>query len=382
MKKISKLNLVLAICAGVLSIIAFILPLRERLEPSSGWGDNNGGRQSYTQAEIYTGVLGDSIVFNSISNGKIGDEKNFVGARIDNEVNADASNAWNGNEITVENGAIYFIRAYVHNNSPLGYDAVAENVKIAFNIPVGSGTSIPVHGFIFSDNASPSKYWDGVLFSSIIPFHLEYIYGSATLENDGVGKNGGKELSDEIVTKAASNNGTLIGYSSLNGEIPGGHQYESYVTIKVQAVFDPAYTVEAKTRLAGVTGPGTWNTKVEASIGDEVEIQLQYRNISENTQENVMIKDILPANLEYVVGSTLLYNSKYDGAAVDQDSIVTTGINIGNYSAGANAYIRFTARVVDVDLADGSNTLVNWAQCGVGQTTLQDYAAVVVKKTE
>ena len=174
----------------------------------------------------------------------------------------------------------------------------------------------------------------------------------------------------------------MIGYSSLNGEIPGGSQYASYVTIKVQVVFDSEYTVEAKTRLAGATGPGTWNTQVEANIGDEVEIQIQYRNISEDTQENVMIKNILPSNLEYVAGSTLLYNSKYDGASVDQDSVVTTGINIGNYAAGANAYIRFTAKVVDMDLADGSNTLVNWAQCGVGQITLQDYAAVVVKKTE
>lgn len=382
MKRVSKLNLVLAICVGVLSIMAFVFPLRERSEPSSGWGDNGGGRKSYTVNEINSGVLGDAIIFNSISNSSIGDEKNFVGARLDNEVNATADNVWSANKITVENGAVYVIRAYVHNNSPLGYDAVAENVKIAFNIPIESGISVPVHGFLFSDNASPSEYWDGVLFESNIPFHLEYIYGSALLENNGIGKDGGIALDDEIVTKAASNNGTLIGYSSLNGEIPGGYQYDSYVTIKVRVVFDTDYTVEVKTRLAGTTGPGTWDTQVDANIGDEIEIQIQYRNISEETQENVMIKDILPSNLEYVAGSTLLYNSKYDGASVDQDSIVTTGINIGNYAPGANAYIRFTAKVVDVNLSDGSNTLVNWAQCGVGQTTLQDYAAVVVKKTE
>lgn len=77
-----------------------------------------------------------------------------------------------------------------------------------------------------------------MLFESNIPFHLEYVYGSALLENNGIGKNGGKTLSDEIVTKAASNNGTLIGYSSLNGEIPGGYQYASYITIKVRVVFD------------------------------------------------------------------------------------------------------------------------------------------------
>ena len=345
-----------------------------------GWGDNGGGRQSYIQAEIDAGALGDSIIFNSISNGKIGDEKNFVGARLDDGTNAGADNVWNGNEITVENGAVYFIRAYVHNNSPLGDDAVAENVKVAFNIPTVSAKIIPINGFIFCDNAVPSKYWDGVTLTSDNFFHLEYIYGSALLENDGVGGNGGIALSDEIVTKAASNNGTLIGYASLNGEIPGG--CASYVTIKVRVVFDSEYTVEAKTRLAGATGPSPWSTQVEANIGDEVEIQIQYRNTSEETQENVMIKNILPSNLEYVAGSTLIYNVKYDGASIDQDSIVTTGINIGNYAAGANAYIRFTAKIVDTDLVNGSNTLVNWTQCGIGQITLQDYAAVVVNKTE
>ncbi len=234
MRRITKINIFLAILAVVLAVIVFVLPRTKPLEASSGWGDNSGGRESYTIREVNSGALGDAIVFNSISDGKIGNEKNFVGARLDSGVNTGADNVWNGNEITVEDGAVYFIRAYVHNNSPLGYDAAAENVKIAFNIPTESGVSVPVHGFIFSNNASPSKYWDGVLFESNIPFHLEYVYGSALLENDdGVGKNGGIALSDEIVTKAASNNGTLIGYSSLNGEIPGGSQYDCYVTIKV-----------------------------------------------------------------------------------------------------------------------------------------------------
>jgi len=348
----------------------------------TGWGDNGGGRESHTAKEINSGALGDTIIFNSISDSTIGNEKNFVGARPDNGANAGADNAWNGNEITVEDGAVYLIRAYVHNNSPLGYDAVAENVKVAFNIPTVSAKIVPVNGFIFCDNAMPSKYWDGVAFTSDNFFHLEYVYGSALLENDGVGENGSIALSDEIVTKAASNNGTLIGYSSLNGEIPGGYQYACYVTIKVRVVFDSDYTVTAKVRQAGITGPDSWSTQTTANIGDEVEFQMEYRNTSEDTQENVMIRDVLPPNLEYVAGSTLIYNVKYDGASVDQDTIVTTGINIGNYTAGSNAYIRFTARIVDVNLADGSNTLVNWAQCGVGQVTLQDYAAVVVNKTE
>ncbi len=44
-----------------------------------GWGDSDNGRPSYTIDQINTGVLGDVITFNSISDGKIGDEK-FCGS--------------------------------------------------------------------------------------------------------------------------------------------------------------------------------------------------------------------------------------------------------------------------------------------------------------
>lgn len=343
---------------------------------SSAWGDNTGGRRSYTINQINAGILGDKITFNSISNSVIGDEKNFVGARL-----ATNANAWNANEITVEDGKEYVIRLYAHNNSPLGRDAVSYNTRVAFNIPTESSTKVSVNGYIFSDNATPSEYWDYVDFVSDKAFHLDYVYGSALLENNGIGANGGVKLSDEIVTKAASKNGVQIGFDQLNGEVPGCYHYDNYVTIHVRAVYDNEFTITQKIRKAGTSG---WNngSNIEANVGDLVEIQAQYTNTNPNgqVQENVMVKTILPNNLRYVPGSTKLYNDKYNGAVVNQDTIVTTGINIGHYGVGANAYVRFTAEVVDNSLACGSNTLVDWTQAGVSQKTLQDYATVVVNK--
>ncbi len=359
-----------AAVAGVVSVPSLV----------SAWGDSAGGRRSYTYQEITDNAAswGNKIVFNSISNSTIGDEKNFVGARVNTGVDAGKNNVWNGNNITVKDGEEYIIRLYVHNNNPNG--AVSKNTRVAFSIPTDSAKQVQVNGFIFSDNATPNKYWDYVNFNSDNAFHLEYVYGSALIENNGVGKNGGRQLSDEIVTKAASNNGIQIGYSSLNGEVPGCYQYASYITIRVKAVFDTDYTVQTKVRLAGTT---EWQTQVAANVGDKVEIQTQYRNTSKSneTQNNVMIKSALPSNLKYVAGTTKIYNAKYDGAKIDQDTIATTGINIGNYTPNSNAYVRYTAEVVDENLACGSNTLVNWVKAGVGEITLQDYAAVVVNKT-
>lgn len=352
----------------------------------SAWGDNGGGRKSYTIDQIENGALGNKIVFNSISNSVIGDEKNFVGAREYTGINAGVNNKWNANEITVENGKEYLVRLYVHNNNPGGTNAVSHNTRVAFDVPepTVSARKLQINGFIYSDNATPSEYWDYVNFVSDNVFHLEYVEGSASVENNGYASqiNGGaKALSDDIVKKAASEHGVQIGYEKQDGEIPGCYTYANYVSIRVKAVFDSDYYLENKVRLIGSKD---WGTTVEAKAGDKVEFQIQYKNTSKDQNHaNVMIKDILPASLRYVPGTTKVYNSvNRDGISIKEDYIVTDkAINIGNYKPGANAYVRFTAEVIGDNLQEGSNTLVNWAQGGVNGRTIQDFAAVTVHVT-
>lgn len=354
---------------------------------ASAWGDNGGGRKSYTIDQINNGALGNKIVFNSISDSVIGDEKNFVGAREYTGINAGVNNVWNANEITVEDGKEYLVRLYVHNNNPNGLDAVSHNTRVAFDVPEPTVISrkLQINGYIYSDNATPSEYWDYVNFVSDNAFHLEYVEGSASVENNGYASqiNGGaKALGDEIVTKAASQHGVQIGYEKQDGEIPGCYTYAQYVSIRVKVVYDSDYYVENKVRLVGSS---EWGTTVEAKEGDTVEFQIQYKNTSKDqNQENVMIKDILPASLEYVAGSTKLYNSaNKDGLNISQDYIVTDkAINIGNYKPGANAYVRFQAVVKGDNLQVGSNTLVNWAQAGVNGRTIQDFSAVTSHVTK
>lgn len=146
-------------------------------------------------------------------------------------------------------------------------------------------------------------------------------------------------------------------------------------TITADAVF-----VDTQVRFKD-SEDGAWQDSVDAEIGDEVEYQITYQNTSDSTQTNVVISDSLPANMQYVAGSTVLYNVNHpNGLVLDTDAVVAdNGINIGAYTAGSNAYIRFTAKVEDVDLAWGSNTLVNWGQVSVGETMLQDHAEVVVQ---
>lgn len=379
MKKFMKSTL--AIAAGAAAIAGAVTI------PSlvSAWGDSNGGRPSYTYEQINQGVLGDKIVFNSISDGVIGDEKNFVGARENTGINAGKDNVWNGNDINVENGKEYLIRLYVHNNSPKGMDAVAENTHVSFNIPNESARDIRVNGFIKADNADPQEYWDHVDLHSDTAFHLEYVYGSALLENQGIGKsvqNGGQgpyQLSDDIV-KAASG-GTLIGYDAIDGRIPGCDQYAAFVTIRVKVVYDTDYTVDKKVRIHG-DADKTWKDQVDAKIGDELDFRIEYRNISDQKQEHVVIRDSLPSNLEYIADSTEIVNSSHpNGAKVNSDALVAdTGITIGDYNGQSNAIIYFRAKVVDMNLVCGKNTMTNWGRASVNQKLMMDWARVVTEK--
>lgn len=385
----------------IIGAIIILLNIKPQLLIVLAWGDSDGGRQTYSLQEVSEGALGDKITFNSIviadsdyewhrkTNGKeigkgtIKNELVFVGAREDTGINAGADNKWNGKEIAVEDGKIYLTRIYVHNNSLYGMDSVAEDTRVWFNVPSASDKVIRINGFISSSNASPSEYIDYVDFTSDVPFHLEYVEGSALLENNGIGAGGGIQLSDNIVNaKSASegepDGGVLIGYDALDGRVPGCYQYTNYVTIRVKAVYDYEFSVEAKVRLAGDTDK-TWKESVEAKVGDKVEFQIQYKNISDYKQDGVVIKDVLPSNLRYVEGSAKLYNVLYpNGLTFDEGTVVTTGVKIGNYTAGSNAFIRLTAEVTNDNLACGMNTLYNWGQVGVGDTVDQDSATVIV----
>ncbi len=353
----------------------------------SAWGDNTGGRKTYTVDEINKGVLGDTIVFNSIKDdtlpkGNIKDERNFVAARDASTGNHGVDNVWQNNEITVEEGKTYIVRLYAHNNNPKGEAATAKDTAVNFSLGTVVSTEQRVDGYINSSNATPSKYWDDVVFKSADgrKFYLDYVEGSALLENNGVGKNPGVKLNDEVVTA-----GVKIGYNSLNGEVPGCYGFANYITIEVKPVFENT-SIEKKVRKLD---DKEFSEQVNAEVGETVEYQIHYKNLNSAEVKDVIVKDSLPKNMELVKGSTKLYNTNYPkGATVNNDSIVTDGINIGNYAVNGSAYIRFQAKVVDKELACGTNRLINWAKADalVGVSTnvkafaVQDNADVYVEK--
>lgn len=194
-------------------------------DSNGGWGDNTNGRRAYSSDEIDAGKLGSLITFNSISDGLIGHEFNYVGAR-----QIDETNGWHANTLEVEDGETYTIRLYIHNDNPGGFDAVAKDVKVTFSLPTQFSKQQNIIGYLDSSNAVPTRYWDGVTLKSDRYFFIEYLDGSARLCNEGIGKDEWIPLPNEIITK----DGALVGYSALDGQIPGGYDYYCEVQIDVK----------------------------------------------------------------------------------------------------------------------------------------------------
>lgn len=335
-------------------------------------------------ANDFTPVF-NNIIYNNSAYG--GDEKNFVGAIATKDATGKGT-VWTNDVLEVEDGEIYSIRMYIHNDNPNGEKAASTGTSVAFNIPQGSAAEQTIDGYIYSDNAASKMVSDFVTLKSKDghAFHLEYQYGKSLIRNLGYANvDGGVKLGDEVVTNAA-NKGIKIGYAAEgDGIIPGCFGYTANVVVKVKVVYD-YFTIDKKVRLAGTDDEFT--ESIDAKVGDRVEYKIVYRNTDQFTQKDVMIKDILPKNMVYVGNSTYLRNKNHkddnDGKGMQllpDGALFTTGVNIGDYTSKSSASVYFTAEVVDKDLACGDNVLVNWAQGSVtGLTVNQDHSKVKLTK--
>lgn len=328
------------------------------------WGPT---RATYTMANP-----ADHVTFNSITdNSNIGDERNFVGIR-----EAGTSTTWK-DDMTVEKGKEYTVRMYVHNNAADNLNLVAKDVTAKFNLPTTTGKSIQVNGFLSSSNATPTEVYDHATFNSTKDFNLAYVSNSLKFENNAFGA-AGVALPESIFTSA----GALLGYDKLDGNIPGCFQFAGYVTFKVKPQFAETtnFTMEKK---VSKHGENKWVENYTAKPGETVDFLLQYKNTGDVQHNDVTFRDTLPSGMTYVNGSTVYGNSKNPAGVKASDNIANgTGINVGSYAVGANAWAIFSAKVASNDKLPlcGTNTLVNKAKVNTGGYSVEDTANVTVPK--
>lgn len=312
----------------------------------------------------------DYITFNSITdNPNIGDERNFVGIR-----ESGTNGLWQDNQ-AVQPGKEYVVRMYVHNNAAANLNLVAENVTAKFNLPTNTANSLQVNGFLSASNAQPTEVYDHATFTSSEDFNLAYVPGSAKFYNNANG--GGFSMPESLFTET----GAKLGYNQMDGKIPGCFQYAGYLTFIVKPQFAPKndFTME---KLVSKHGENKWVDNYAAKPGEVVDYLVEYKNTGEAQQDNVTIRDTLPAKMSYVNGSTVFGNSQTPSGTKASDNITGDGINVGSYAPGANAWAIFSAKVADTkDLECGPNKLRNVASVTPeGENPKEDDATVTVEK--
>jgi uncharacterized repeat protein (TIGR01451 family)/LPXTG-motif cell wall-anchored protein len=315
------------------------------------------------------------VTFNSITdNPAHGDERNFVQVK-----EASAANSTYADSISLSAGKEYTVFMYYHNNAASNLNAsgkgVALNAYAKAQIPavVANGSNgTKAVGYIGASNANPTQVWDDISFSNTTggDIALRYVDGSAKIFNRGA--TNGATLSDNIITSGAP-----IGHDALNGTIPGCNEFAGYITFTIKAD-QPNFTIQKQVRLAGTT---EWKESVEAKPGATVEYQIEYKNTGTTEQRDVVLKDRLPANVTYVTGSTYIKNTSNPNGKLVSDNLTTaTGINIGHYTPGSNAFVKFSAKVNgDIAAYCETTTLKNVARVETSNGSKEDGADVVVK---
>lgn len=319
----------------------------------------------------------DYVTFNSMTGTPhYGDERNFVRVK-----EATGANNTYKDNFELQPGKEYTAMVYYHNNAKSSLNqsgvGVAKDTTMRIQMPgvVKNGQDARITGLVTASNANPATVWDEAYGkASKGDVALRYVQNSATIYSNGAVD--GKKLPNELFTT-----GTKLGYNQLDGVLPGCNEYAGYVTFNFK-VDQPNFEI-AKT--VSMAGTNQYAETVAAKPGDEVEYKIQYKNTGTTQQDNVFIIDELPKGVEYVEGSTHVANQKTDGqwARINEDTVVNRGISVGSYAPGANAYVKFKAKVVANDKLEkcGVNTIVNKAIASTDNGTRNDTATVTVTKT-
>lgn len=309
---------------------------------SSTWGPT---RRQFEEAD-----RPDVTVLNSVGdNPKFGDERNFVQIKGPDGV-------W-ANDAELKPGKNYEMSIFVRNDST---EHQSKYTYVRVMIPGlvrASGEPANAVGFASSSSSIPSEVWDVASLRNLseADLALRYITGTARLSVNG----GPKEAIDHG-EDLFGKDGVPISSGTNEGAPTLGPGETAAVTFELTAD-SPSFAYSSSVRVAGSE---RWLQDTEARRGDRIEIRLAYANYGSVSQDNVVLKNIIPRGLVYTPGSSELLNFTNPNGLTIGDGINGDGVNIGHYSTGANAFLYFEA-AVDSD-ACGELTILSAAEATNG----------------
>lgn len=372
LKKITKVpKRYLAVVAAGL-VIAVPLAVKAGFgpdRPTFDWNNNPGTCDLQANRGDRCGAI--SPVFNSFVNTpSYGDERNFTRIAEVSPGQSPTSASYTETQNAVA-GKEYWVRTLVHNDANQNLNCVPEHrdatkndctqvdpgspgiavgTTVRLEIAGGVANGIEVMTKVSASNATPAVVWDtATLANSTNAFSVAYVPGSAVLFN-------GAHQSGIALPDSITGNGAPIGFNAMDGTIPGCFDFSAYVYVKVK-VSAPALSFQKQVRFEGEDS-SKWRSSLDAKQGDRVQYLLTFVDTGSTNDNNVVLRDKLPSNINLVPGSVKWIDSnRPNGTTLPDSSLFSAGgINLGNYGVHGGGYVLFTATVGnDLNVCEAEN---------------------------
>ena len=139
-------------------------------------------------------------------------------------------------------------------------------------------------------------------------------------------------------------------------------------------------------------GTEEWKDNLDVQVGDTIEFDISYTNHANKTLEGVTAKLSLPESLEFVPGSGKIKRRVYISTDAEnpqaeveetlRDSLVGSGVNIGDYSIEDDGYVYASAVVLDKNLLEGNNILNPSIEISAEDIMVKSNVTLNVKKED
>lgn len=285
-----------------------------------------------------------------------------------------ATQADHDNGVQANAGDEIEFQIYYHNGAVP--EDVANNVMVRASLPGGTRQSHEVSASVSSDQTSAVTSSGAFRGGNIVVYvsgqaqTLDFISGSVRWYP-----------SRTTTAQSLANSDNLVGSGVNVGTVQGCFQFSSIITFRArvgsQSVVNPDRSLSINKQVLNVSkGETSYNNSTFASPGDRVRFRIDFSTSGNASQDNVIVRDLLPSQFSYISGTEQL-----DGLTVGNEyDLFGSGRNVGSLSAGASRSVTFEATVAGAGVFSGTTNLTNTANVRSDQVgTRQDDANVVVQ---
>jgi len=254
--------------------------------------------------------------------------------------------------VNAQTSQIVKVQVYYHNTESAGSNKNAQQLRVKLDVPTTAGKAQTIKANVKANNSNVVEQQVAVNLDSDSAT-LQYVPGTATWKHNNATSDAPnfveEKISDDIVNGAQ---GIVLEDAKSD--------YAATVTVLAR-VMAPGVKVTKEVEVKGEQDK--WSTTNTAKPGDTLKYLIGYQNTGNITQTKVMASDVMPAHVTFVPGSAVLTSTNNpNGLKLSDDIAKAGGVSIGDFAAGANAYVVFEATVDSADkLTCGSNDIRNTA---------------------